>query len=766
MLVEKKINKHYGMAQIAYFLDEGEKNLDDYHWVFSQSRPQLEAHQRRLKGFAGQGESLLSLYCYLVLRGPKDEKFEAMLADAETICEKLRVAEAKAAEFEKEKDAKGKKPVEKAKKDEKAAEKPQEAAEKPKEDKKKEKKGEKVDPEWEAKVLGTRFRFEERVPPAPEAGRRNVMITAALPYVNNEPHLGNLIGAILSADTFARYSRNRGFNVFFVCGTDEHGTATEVKATIEKKTPKEICDHYFEMHRKIYKGFDIDFDHFGRTSEPGHFPLTQRIFTGNEKNGNIVEETMKQVWCESCRMFLADRFLLGTCPSCGFEQATGDQCDQCQHTYEAHELKNPLCFICKSPTQPRDSKQFFLDLSKLEPSLREFYAEGSSQHIWTANAVGITKGWLNMGLRPRCITRDLKWGVPVDRPGFEEKCFYVWFDAPIGYISISAAGNPQHWEKWWLDAKDVEYFQFMGKDNVPFHTILFPGMQMGSGENWTKMTHISSTEYLKYETAKFSKRSGTGVFGSDVETTKIPIDFWRFYLLYIRPETMDTDFKWADFQSVINDVFMANTGNFCQRVLKYLQSKNAGSLLTYDKSKADETDRETLETVWSALQDYVKNFEALRLREALKAALRISEAGNKHIQLTVDAKLAPEITLNKIALVSNFIKLIIATFANQLRALHPFLHRPAWAPHRRRGDSSEQPHPRESARKRKGKHPRSGPNQAGSAPGRSRPKKFSHQSPTKRSRLSGRNSCLLPPLNLEYLYRSSKLFKEVVLTPG
>lgn len=425
-----------------------------------------------------------------------------------------------------------------------------------------------------------------------DPNRRNVLITSALPYVNNEPHLGNLIGAVLSADVFARYSRQMGYNTLYICGTDEYGTATETKALLEGKSPKEICDHYNKLHTEIYEAFAIDFDYFGRTSTPKHTEIVQEIFKDCDAQGFMQQNTVDQLYCDHCQRFIADRFVIGRCPApgCGYEKASGDQCDKCQTTFEAVELQDPRCSVCNKPVSQRSSEHLFLDLQKVEPELRAFVdATSNKKGIWTSNSVAITQGWFKTGLRPRCITRDLKWGVPVPKPGFENKCFYVWFDAPIGYISITAAFMNEHWREWWM-ARDggVELFQFMGKDNVPFHTILFPGFLLATRRPWTLLQHISTTEYLNYEEEKFSKRNSIGVFGGDVTKMSIPIECWRYYLLSVRPEGADTQFKWTDFASRVNNDLLGNFGNLCNRILKFIHSNCGARIPQLDRAQLTE----------------------------------------------------------------------------------------------------------------------------------------------------------------------------------
>ncbi|TMS19113.1 Methionine--tRNA ligase, cytoplasmic [Larimichthys crocea] len=364
-------------------------------------------------------------------------------------------------------------------------------------------------------------------PILPQEGKRNLLVTSALPYVNNVPHLGNIIGCVLSADVFSRYGRLRDWNVLFVCGTDEYGTATENKAREEGLTPQQICDKYHAVHSSIYKWFQIDFDYFGRTTTEKQ----TEIFSGDSTStGFLVEDTVEQLRCESCQRFLADRFVEGTCPHCSYPEARGDQCDKCGRLINAVELREPQCKVCRQTPVIRSSKHLFLDLPKLETQLEQWLDKSTSTGDWTANAKQITRSWLRDGLKPRCITRDLKWGTPVPHPDFKEKVFYVWFDAPIGYLSITA-NYTDKWETWWKNPHQVELYNFMAKDNVPFHSVVFPCSLLGAQDNYTLVNHLVATEYLNYEDTKFSKSRGVGVFGDMAKDTGIPSDVWRFYLL-------------------------------------------------------------------------------------------------------------------------------------------------------------------------------------------------------------------------------------------
>ncbi|KAL3681854.1 hypothetical protein R1sor_024810 [Riccia sorocarpa] len=482
--------------------------------------------------------------------------------------------------------------------------------------------------------LETRVKREVRVP-AP--GKRNVLVTSALPYVNNVPHLGNIIGCVLSADVYARYCRIRGYNVIFMCGTDEYGTATETKALEEGITPKEICDKYHAIHKEIYEWFDIDFDMFGRTSTPEQTVICQAIFQKLLENGRLLEDKMEQPYCIFCQRFLADRFVEGTCPNatCRYEDARGDQCDQCGKLLNAADLINPRCKRCGNPPEIRETEHMFLDLPQLKDRLEEYVKNTSVSGGWSQNSVQTTNAWIRDGLKPRCITRDLKWGVPVPLEKYKEKVFYVWFDAPIGYISITA-NYTSEWEKWWKSPEDVELVQFMGKDNVPFHTVIFPSTLLGTNDPWTLMKTISVTEYLNYESGKFSKSRGVGVFGNDAKTTGVPVEVWRYYLLTNRPEVSDTLFTWADLQAKQNNELLKNLGNFVHRSLSFLV-KPAGEGYGGVVPEAPGAESHELTSALGAnvgqlVKEYVEAMEKVKLKQGLRTAMNVSSLGNLYLQ--------------------------------------------------------------------------------------------------------------------------------------
>lgn len=464
----------------------------------------------------------------------------------------------------------------------------------------------------------------------PKIGERNILITSALPYVNNVPHLGNIIGCVLSADIFARYARSCGYNTLFVCGTDEYGTATETKALAEGMTPKQICDKYFEIHNSIYRWFGIGFDYFGRTSTPEQTEIVQTMFKDLRAAGYVDTQSVEQLLCQKCDRYLADRFVEGICPhpGCGYEDARGDQCDKCGKLINAIDLIKPRCKVCNNSPVVRQSKQFFIDLPKIEPKLREWFK--SVENGWTHNARVITKAWLKEGLKPRCITRDLKWGIPVPAEGFEGKVFYVWFDAPIGYISITSKYT-KDWKQWWQPQPkaNVELFQFMAKDNVPFHSVMFPATLLGINKGHTIVTNIMATEYLNYEDGKFSKSRGLGVFGNDAQDTGIPSDIWRFYLASARPEGQDSSFSWSELATRNNSELLNNFGNFCNRALVFCE-KNFNS--TIPEVKPNDDDWNLIALVNRELAAYIASMEKAKYRDGIKHLLTISRHGNQYMQ--------------------------------------------------------------------------------------------------------------------------------------
>jgi methionyl-tRNA synthetase len=458
------------------------------------------------------------------------------------------------------------------------------------------------------------------------------LITSALPYVNNVPHLGNLI-QVLSADAFARFCRLRGYDTLYLCGTDEYGTATETKAAEEGVSPQELCDRYYAIHADIYRWFNINFDKFGRTTTPIQTEIVQDIFKKLDAHGFIVEHTIEQLHCDHCDRFLADRYVRGTCPHCGSPDARGDQCEVCGKLLDPTELQAPRCSSCGSEPVLKSTRHLYIDLPRLKDRLEEWLTVASVKGFWANNALQMTHSWIRNGLRERAITRDLKWGIPVPKAGYENKVFYVWFDACIGYISIAGnygAETAGDWrcfvDDWWKNPGQVELFQFIGKDNIPFHTVIFPSSLLGTGENWTMLHHMSSTEYLNYEGGKFSKSKGLGVFGTDVMDTGIGTDIWRFYIFYNRPEKADALFTWKDFQEKVNGELIGNLGNLVNRTLSFVTRYYNGIIPGGTKNPA----------FWERVRNFeagiTEKLERAELRDAFRTVFELSSFANKTFQ--------------------------------------------------------------------------------------------------------------------------------------
>jgi methionyl-tRNA synthetase len=459
-----------------------------------------------------------------------------------------------------------------------------------------------------------------------------ILITAALPYVNNIPHLGNVV-PIVSADVFARFHRLLNNEVCFVCGTDDHGTTAEVQAIKEKTTPKKLTDKYSAMHKELYDWFNCKFDCYGRSSGDSNQKITQDVFRKLYKNGFITQHTITQMFDPEVKRFLADRFIEGTCPHCGYEDARGDQCDKCSKLLDPSDLIKPRSKVSKATPIEKETTHLFVDLANLQKNknlpkdLETWVAENKDK--WSLNASSTTEAWLKEGLRKRCITRDLEWGIPVPKmeglTGFDKKVFYSWFDAPIAYIGITSDVLGKLWESWWKNPKDVTLVQFMGKDNFPFHTLLFPALLLGTKESWTLMNEISGNEYINYEGGKFSKSRNVGVFCDQARNSGIPADVYRYYLSAIRPEREDTDFSWKDFQVKINKELIGNIGNFINRTLTFISKFNEGKIT--DSNSFDIYDDE--EVTPSSIKDLL---EEHKQKAALQGILKISQRGNEIFQ--------------------------------------------------------------------------------------------------------------------------------------
>lgn len=462
-----------------------------------------------------------------------------------------------------------------------------------------------------------------------------ILVTSALPYINGLPHLGHMVGCLLPSDVYARFMRLMGHDVLYIAGTDEHGTASEVGALKEGMGVEDYCDKYYALHTQIYNDFNLSFDCFGRTSSSQNQEIVNHIFEQLDKNGYIEERTIKQIYSIDDQMFLADRYITGTCPHCGYEKARGDQCENCTKVLEPTELKNARSTISGSSNlEVRETKHLFLKLPLLEERLASWIK--TKEPFWPDIAYSIAQKWLKEGLQERCITRDLKWGFPVNKPGFEGKVFYVWFDAPIGYIGITkewADQDPQNrsWQDWWLDAKDVRYVEFMGKDNVPFHTISFPATLLGTGENWTKVDYLKGLSYLTFEGGKFSKSEHRGVF-ADQALEEFPVDYWRYWLMSNAPESSDTSFTFDLFASVVNKDLNGVLGNFVSRVLKMTASKLGEEIPAGGQLTAVEN--ELIVVLQNRVKDYLKYMEEMEFRKAFNELRAIWVEGNNYISTT------------------------------------------------------------------------------------------------------------------------------------
>lgn len=459
--------------------------------------------------------------------------------------------------------------------------------------------------------------------------KKKKLITSALPYVNNEPHLGNIIGSVLSADVYARFCRKNGYETLYICATDEYGTPIVTKAMELGLSPKETADKFHPTHKDIYKYFNIQFDEFGRTTCSEHIEITQSIFKDLEREGAILEEESEQAYCEHDQMFLADRYVVGECPHCHDDGARGDQCDLCGKLLQTTELINPSCKICGKTPTTRKTKHLYLNLPELEEDLAKYHEKAQAAGAWSKNAIAVSKGWLDNGLQARPITRDLKWGIPVPREGYEEKVFYVWFDAPIGYISATAHAFPNTWKDWWQTPEETELYQFMGKDNIPFHTVIFPACLLGTKGKWTMLHHINSSEYLNYEGTKFSKSKKVGIFGRQAMESEFHVDLWRFYLLHNRPERSDTNFSWDTFLEEVNNTFIANIGNLLNRTLAFLHKQLGGELKPVSFSTEQQ---QFLDEVLVQEKEIITALEKVSLKEGLKQILALGKMGNKFFQ--------------------------------------------------------------------------------------------------------------------------------------
>lgn len=455
------------------------------------------------------------------------------------------------------------------------------------------------------------------------------LVTSALPYINGVKHLGNLVGSLLPADVYSRYLRQAGCEVLFVCATDEHGTPAEIAAQSANQEVAAFCTEQFEVQRKLYARFGLSFDHFGRSSGAANHELTKEIFLDLHANGFIDERTEQQLFSVGDNRYLPDRFVTGTCPVCNFEQARGDQCENCTSLLDSVDLINPRSTISGDTNiEVRSTRHLYLRLSALEPEIREWV---ESQTSWPKVTSGIASKWLSEGLHDRCITRDLEWGVPVPLEGYSGKVFYVWFDAPIAYVAMTKewaeTGSGQDWKSWWT-SDNVEYTQFMAKDNVPFHTIFWPGALIGTRKPWHLVDHVKGFSWLNYYGGKFSTSQKRGVF-MDRALEVADADVWRWVLLAMAPESSDTAFTWETFQTRVNSELAGKFGNFVNRSLT-LSKRNFGDVVPLGGQlgpKELELERRCQQVV----EDVSDYYAANEFRKTCAAIRDLWDLGNSYI---------------------------------------------------------------------------------------------------------------------------------------
>ncbi|MCL6283910.1 methionine--tRNA ligase [Ruegeria sp. 2012CJ41-6] len=470
-----------------------------------------------------------------------------------------------------------------------------------------------------------------------------ILITSAIPYINGIKHLGNLIGSQLPADLYARYLRGRGNEVMFLCATDEHGTPAELAAAKAGQPVADYCAQMYGVQAEIAQNFGLSFDHFGRSSSQQNHRLTQH-FAGRLAEAGLIREVVeKQVYSNADGRFLPDRYIEGTCPNCGYERARGDQCENCTKQLDPTDLIEPRSAISGSTDlEVRETKHLYLRQSALSDQLDRWI---DSKADWPVLTTSIAKKWLHDGdgLQDRGITRDLDWGIPVkkgdeDWPGMEGKVFYVWFDAPIEYIACAAewaeanGKTDADWQRWWRTDKgadDVRYVQFMGKDNVPFHTLSFPATILGSGEPWKMVDHLKSFNYLNYDGGQFSTSQGRGVF-MDQALEILPADYWRWWLLSHAPESSDSEFTWENFQQSVNKDLADVLGNFVSRITKFCRSKFGEAVP--EGGAYGEQEAALIADLTAKVRAYEGHMEAMEVRKSAQELRAIWVAGNEYLQ--------------------------------------------------------------------------------------------------------------------------------------
>ncbi|MEV6506634.1 methionine--tRNA ligase [Streptomyces sp. NPDC051642] len=468
------------------------------------------------------------------------------------------------------------------------------------------------------------------------------LITSALPYINGIKHLGNMVGSMLPADVYSRYLRQRGHDVLYICATDEHGTPAELAAKEQGIPVAEFCAQAHDAQKAVYDGFALAFDYFGRSSSPQNREITQHFARRLNENGFIEERAIRQVYSPADGRFLPDRYVEGTCPHCGYDKARGDQCENCTRVLDPTDLINPRSAISGSTDlEVRETKHLFLLQSKLQHEVEEWVA--AHEEEWPQLASSIARKWLTEGLHDRAITRDLDWGIPVPADTWPElaaegKVFYVWFDAPIEYIGATKEWSDEDpetrdWKSWWYESDQgenpVRYTEFMAKDNVPFHTVMFPATQLGVREPWKKVDYVKAFNWLTYYGGKFSTSQKRGVF-TDQALAILPADYWRYFLIANAPESDDSSFTWEHFTATVNKDLADTLGNFVNRVLSF-SKKRFGDEVPAGKAAGD-PETKLGEQIADLLSEYETQMESLQFRKAAAALRALWSAGNSYLE--------------------------------------------------------------------------------------------------------------------------------------
>ncbi len=459
------------------------------------------------------------------------------------------------------------------------------------------------------------------------------LITSALPYVNNVPHMGHIVGCHLPADIFNRYSKLKGYDTLFIGGSDCHGTPAMLTAKQLGKTVEEVVDSLHNVHKKIYKKLNISYDIYSRTNSEKHYEIASEFFTELYQKGFLEEKSQRMFYCEECKMYLPDTFVVGTCPRCGEAGANGDQCEKCTAVYSLEDLVNPTCKVCGKTPTISETKHMFFKLNEVQDKLDQWL--DSKKDVFAPHVYAEAKRWIKEGLRPRAITRDVSWGIPVPLKGYNDKVLYVWFEAPIGYISFTEQAKQGGIKEFW-QSEDAEIFNFLGKDNIPFHTVFFPSMLIANGK-YNLAQKVVGLNYLNYEGQKFSKSKKIGVFCNQLlqENELVDIDALRGYLTTVIPEQKDTDFKWEDYKNVVNSDLVGKLGNLFNRTLN-MANKNFEGVLTcnLEKTTLKPEDEEIINAIKTYPQEIADLFENHQFRQAFRRIMDFASVGNTYLEKT------------------------------------------------------------------------------------------------------------------------------------